>query len=420
MSNTLFSFRAIAPISSPLSLKLGVNQFSALFIKSLRQMDTSNLSNLEGVFRGFGGLQDEDREYSSTDEDSKDVCLMNWRPNNNEHILFSVYPNNIAVVEVQLEFLFSELINSETAQFLSMEDIEKAVQDRATLLIEQYFDSFIHDLNLLKSLLPRDLVLSDSVQNKIYWIARTLIIHNDQISSPEMGVFLTNWLKKTNRPEDAEDILAGRKKYSLTWLNYAIRNPEPIGHDPYLKIMVLCQYYYVSQEHCNTELMNSIETTYAHTNKVTVGESLARTRTACRLNQISFYENIKYMSRPNRALLESILEGWQFYQLVENSERMIEVCDVRLQEKDNAKRERSSTMTDFLLVALSFFAVFELSLYLTEFSREMMSRPTLHYNDNKSSFFLSYIAEIDADIMFSFGFGLTLFLIIVYRYLKRN
>ena len=77
-------------------------------------------------------------------------------------------------------------------------------------------------------------------------------------------------------------------------------------------------------------------------------------------------------------------------------------------------------MTDFLLVALSFFAVFELSLYLTEFSREMMSRPALDYNDSKSSFFLSVIAEIDADIMFSFGFGLTLLLIIVYRYIKRH
>ena len=99
---------------------------------------------------------------------------------------------------------------------------------------------------------------------------------------------------------------------------------------------------------------------------------------------------------------------------------MIEICNARLQEEDNKKRERSTTMTDFLLVTLSFFAIFELSLYLTEFSREMMSRPALDYNDNKSSFFLGLIAEVDADIMFSFGFGLTLLLIIVYRYIKRN
>ena len=49
-----------------------------------------------------------------------------------------------------------------------------------------------------------------------------------------------------------------------------------------------------------------------------------------------------------------------------------------------------------------------------------MSRPALDYNDSKSSLFLSVVAEIDADIMFSLGFGLTLLLIIVYRYIKRN
>ena len=147
---------------------------------------------------------------------------------------------------------------------------------------------------------------------------------------------------------------------------------------------------------------------------------LSNTRAACRLNRIAYFEYIKFLNKPNRALLEDILSGWKFDQLVENSERMIEVCNGRLQEEDNKKRERSTVMTDFILVALSFFAVFELSLYLTEFSREMMSRPALDYNDNKSSFFLGLIAEVDADIMFSFGFGLTLLLILIYRYIKRN
>lgn len=184
--------------------------------------------------------------------------------------------------------------------------------------------------------------------------------------------------------------------------------------------MILCQYYYVSQEQNNKELLNSIEIAYTQSNKDLINKYLARTRTACRLNQIAFYEHIKFLTRPNRALLENILDGWQYNQLVENSERMIEVCDARILEEENAKREHSTMITDFLLVALSFFTVFELSLYLTEFSREMMSKPALDYNDNNSSFFLSLIAEVDTDIMFTFGFGLTLFLILIYRYLKRN
>lgn len=77
-------------------------------------------------------------------------------------------------------------------------------------------------------------------------------------------------------------------------------------------------------------------------------------------------------------------------------------------------------LTDLLLVTLSFFAVFELSLYLTEFSREMMSRPALDYNDENTSIFLRFIAEIDADVMFSLGFGLTLVLVLLYRHAKRR
>ena len=49
----------------------------------------------------------------------------------------------------------------------------------------------------------------------------------------------------------------------------------------------------------------------------------------------------------------------------------------------------------------------------------MMSRPALDYNDENTSFFLRYIAEIDADVMFSLGFGLTLVLVLLYRHAKK-
>jgi hypothetical protein len=97
---------------------------------------------------------------------------------------------------------------------------------------------------------------------------------------------------------------------------------------------------------------------------------------------------------------------------------MIEICTSKIDETENKKRERSSLLTDLLLVALSFFTVFELSLYLTELSREMMSRPTLDYNDDSRSFMLQFIAEIDTDVMFGSGFFLTLLLVFVYKIIK--
>jgi hypothetical protein len=116
--------------------------------------------------------------------------------------------------------------------------------------------------------------------------------------------------------------------------------------------------------------------------------------------------------------VQDILQCWDFEQLTENGQRMIEICSSKIEDTENKKREKSSLMTDLLLVALSFFTVFELSLYLTELSREMMSRPALDFNDDSRSFMLQFIAGIDTDVMFGSGFVLTLLLFFAYKIIK--
>ncbi|MBU2892645.1 hypothetical protein KO495_04810 [Colwellia sp. D2M02] len=430
MSNSQLTFRGIAPIHSPLSLYLGVDQFSPTFISSLKSVnlefstdDNGNQveMNWQGKVLHLGGQQNEVIQYQSTDDNSKDIRLMCWSPSKDSNVMFHVFANHIAIAEVEFTVDITELSTSTGSVDSLIKVLESRVQNIAKEQITLHYEDFCKDLKQLHSQLSKDFVFSGESSADIgTWIARTLILNDDDIQQESTAKILTSWLKNTSRPQDAADIISGHKNYSMTWLNYAVKNAKAVGEDSNIQIMVLAQYYYVAQEHCNSALRGSIEAAYARVKKHKIDKVLANTRTACRLNQIAFYENIKFLNRPNRALLENILNGWQFEQLVENSDRMIEICNARLQEEDNKKRERSTIMTDFLLVALSFFAVFELSLYLTEFSREMMSRPALDYNDSKSSYFLGLIAEIDADIMFSFGFGLTLLLIIVYRYIKRN
>lgn len=428
--NSLVTFRAIAPIYSQLSIRMGVDQFAPAFIKQLKninlQLDNSAeegtpQANFRGEFIHLGGQQDEDQEYLSTDKDSKDIRLMCWLPSDASNIVFHLFTNHIAIAEVELEIDITELSSQAENEASLVELIEDKVQKLAKEKIQQHYLHFCQDLTQLSFFLTNNFVLSSPPASMSFsWVARTMVTNKEQLKRKDFQQLITSWLKQTGRPEDAADIISGHKNHSLTWLNYVIKDVQPIGEDPKIQIMVLAQYYYISQENCNKALRGAIESAYSVSTKQKIDKLLSNTRTACRLNQISFFENIKFLNRPNRALLEDILNGWKFDQIVENSERMIEVCNGRLQEEDNKKRERSSLMTDFLLVALSFFAVFELSLYLTEFSREMMSRPALDYNDNRSSLFLSFIAEIDADIMFSLGFGLTLLLILVYRYIKRN
>jgi hypothetical protein len=434
MLTSQITFRAIAPIYSPLSLHLGVDQFSTHFTEEFKalylQIFNSSDDDEKTTINWKGNLvnlseQHGRRQYQSTDENSKDVRLMCWTPANNDdgrcNVMFHVFTNNIAIVEVELEMDLNDLKTVNNSIDDRVKAAEEKVQELAKAQIDLHYNDFRNDLQQLSPYLSSDFALSTTTDNNdITWVARTMLINDEQLESDEFRSILTSWLKKTARPDDALKIINNKKQYSMTWLNYVVKNPQAVGLDPHIHMMILAQYYYVSQENCNSALRGAIEVAYSQSRKEKMDAILAKTRINCRLNEIAYFENIKFLNRPNRALLEDILSGWQFDQLVDNSERMIEICNARLQEEDNKKRERSTTMTDFLLVTLSFFAIFELSLYLTEFSREMMSRPALDYNDNKSSFFLGLIAEVDADIMFSFGFGLTLLLIIVYRYIKRN
>jgi hypothetical protein len=183
--------------------------------------------------------------------------------------------------------------------------------------------------------------------------------------------------------------------------------------------MILAQYYYCAQDNCNNNLKQAIDNAYLDPKLQKAEKQLSASRVETRLHYIAYNEQLKYLTRNKRALLITILDDWGFEALVENGQRMVDVCSSKLQSVDIQRRERSTMMTDLLLVALSFFTVFELSLSLTEFSREVMSRPALDYNDETRSAILGAIANIDVDTMFSLGFGLTLVLIIIYRVMKR-
>ena len=85
MYNKQITFRAIAPIHSPLSLHLGVDQFAPSFIKSLKaiklhssteQAGEQSQLNWQGTVLHLGGEQNEERQYQSTDTNSKDVRFM--------------------------------------------------------------------------------------------------------------------------------------------------------------------------------------------------------------------------------------------------------------------------------------------------------------------------------------------------------
>lgn len=405
MTQNLRKFSTLSPISSPLNVIIGVDQSSDQYLQMLVALSHAHPHSIAIHFQ-----QDKQScAYDSIDVDSRDHRLLLWQHPQFPQLKIHVFANNIAVVELSLEI----------ASELSASEAEKACQHLTVALIEQVYPLFVTDLLAIVPLDPTRILQSNETDHlavSIHWISRTLLLTKQDTQMPSNHAFIQQWLKNTQRPEDADDLINGTIHYSMSWLNYII--VDVVKDDPQISTMILAQYFYTAQENCNKLLKQAIDSAYNETSLSIAEKKLSTSRVLSRLHQIDLYEHKKYLNRSNRKLLDEILSCWDFEQLSQNSLRMIEICSSRLEEADNKKRERSTVMTDLLLVTLSFFAVFELSLYLTELSREMMSRPALAYNDEKSSFFLNLIAGIDVDIMFVFGFALTLALVFVYKRIK--
>lgn len=407
MSNSVVqkrNIRTLSPIYSPISVTLGSDQSSVNYSEMLMRLPELN-AQCEYIHKD---LLKERHDYTNIDNDSRDNRLLLWVSSTTPALKIHVFPNNIAVVELDL------MIEND----LSAIESEKLSQHLTLTHLKTVYPEFLAEMAQLAQQEKHALLQFDQedAELHVYWISRALLVNQSMLENESTQLFLKAWLKSTQRPEDAQDIINRKINFSMTWLNYVIVESELA--EMQIDTMILAQYFYTAQERCNKLLKQAIDSAYSSTNLLVAEKKLSTSRVLSRLHQIDFHEHQKYLKRIKRQMLNDILACWDFAQLTENGLRMVEVCTSRLQEADNKKRERSTVMTDLLLVTLSFFAVFELSLYLTELSREMMSRPALAFNDENSSFFLELIADIDVDVMFGFGFGLTFALIIIYKKIK--
>ncbi|GLX83437.1 hypothetical protein theurythT_28900 [Thalassotalea eurytherma] len=404
MISDSLKLKTISPFSSPLNIVLGIDHLSKshhLFLQRLAQSN-ERFTNIH---------QDKPKkDYQDIEVDTRDIRLLMWASSEFPELRIHVFPNAVAIAEIDIT----------VEGHLTAKAVGDMCSDKTEVMLADAYPQFFKDLRQACSFEKNDILTFDdsNTQIDIKWTARALTLEKSQLSQAGIDTFLKNWLKDTQRPEDAADIIAGLKTYSLTWLNYVLIDRCQQNEDPRISTMVLAQYYYCAQENCNSMLKDAIDNAYNGSDMSITEKKLAQSRVATRLHQIDFHEHLKYLNRFKRKLIHDILSSWDFEQMTANGQRMIEVCSSRLEEVDNKRRERSTVMTDLLLVTLSFFAVFELSLYLTEFSREVMSRPALDYHDDGRSFFLEFFANVDVDVMFTFGFGLTFALVVIYVLIK--
>lgn len=405
MNSTQVSIRTISPIYVPIELKTGVDRSSPKYTDFQKLID----NKFESII--FPLLLNKAMEYESIEKDSWNHRLFIWKNSELEpNLEIHVFPNNIGIV----------LINHTIEYNGDTKALEKTAQENSTILINSIYATFLERLHLVCAKQHGDYFKFNETsadEALIFWVSRAILINSQDLNTPLLQNLVKHWLAHTYRPEDAKDILTEELDYSMTWLNYVVVNLN-LEDDERIDSMILAQYYYAAQENCNKLLKQAIDSAYNASKTDEAQRKLSHSRVITRLHQVDYHDHLKYLTRTKRKILEDILDCWNFKELTDNGQRMIDVCSSKIDETESIKRERSSLLTDLLLVALSFFTVFELSLYLTELSREMMSRPALDFNDENRSFMLQFIAEIDTDVMFGSGFFLTLLLVFVYKIIK--
>jgi len=238
---------------------------------------------------------------------------------------------------------------------------------------------------------------------------------------------IENWLAETPHPEHAKEILERDRMDSLVWLNYVVvddidEKNQPLRHksDYKLEAMGLAQYFYAVQHACNSNLYMAISDTYLESNTHVAEDILAGVRATTRMHISDYHENCQYLTRDKKLLLENILAGWDYDQMVQNSERLIEVCSSKIKDIHATRSEKSSFYTDLILVAIGFISLFDLAITISEYSRTYTSNAALGYRDEQPSSFLSGVANMETDLLLLSSVVSIIVLFVVYYVAKRR
>ena len=269
-----------------------------------------------------------------------------------------------------------------------------------------------------------DISASDSEVNQS-WSARLLrLSRNERV---EHATLIKSWLAETPHPEHADEIINADRMDSMVWLNYVlVDSVKPCGEIEWqksnykLEAMCLAQYFYAVQHACNSNLYMAISDTYLESNTHVAEDILAGVRATTRMHISDYHENCQYLQREKKALLERILAGWDYDEMIQNSERLIEICSSKIKDIHASRSEKSSFYTDLILVAIGFISLFDLAITISEYSRTYTSNAALGYRDEQPSSFLSSVANMETDLLLSSSVFTIILLFVVYYVAKRR
>lgn len=404
------------PFRTSILLRVGLNPTSALYPDVVRE-----LSGLPENVRVLNAARGAGPDYAELENDSYDLRLLVWSgpagDDNGPELHIHVYPNAVAIAEIRFRD-----VKVDTAG-----NLEAWCQEQSRAVLEACYADFLDFLEHVRLSIPDGYLekvdtgtFGVDERPNIEHTSRTLILSEPERRDPAFARLVTDWLADTIRPEDGAEIVAGNRDYSMTWVNYVIVDTDPRQTYILLSTMRIAQYFWSAQGWFNNQTREIITGSVKEKNVRSAQDRLSRSRMRMQMLEIEHNNLRATLNRRRERVMSDILGVWGYDRLVRNGRLLGEIASQKIDEINERKAAKRSLLTDMILGGIGFFAVIDLLLYLHEFSREVMSRPALEYNDSHLSAILTFIARIDTDTTILSGFVLIGVLIFLYYLLRRG
>ncbi|MEL6860514.1 MAG: hypothetical protein AAGL11_01650 [Pseudomonadota bacterium] len=402
----------VSPLFIPLELKSGIDPRLDLYQDVMNAMPAQS----DVYFVPNRDADSDGADFGDLSQDDYDLRLLIWTPPVEEDapkVEFHIYGNGICAVIA--EFNLPEGTSAGDAQDLVQQITCQQVDlfaDRMTALLEDI------QAKLPPHVLDAHPTVSDVSSKHISWTSRSVIVDEAWLQQAGSDTFVREWLSETLRPEDADEILNRTRNSSITWVNYFIVETPDTDLAEVLHVVRLAQFFFAAQYELNLRTQQALIEASFERNVKKANQTLSDAREKMQHLSIQFHVQRSFLRRSRKAAMDELLNGWDFDDLIKNGERMVNASTSKIDQIISARSERSSFVTDLILAGIALLTVIEVSLYFTEYSRQLMSNPALEYYDDDLSWVLSSVAGIDTDTVIIGGALSILTLVGIYAYWK--
>ena len=350
-----------------------------------------------------------------------------------------VYDNTIGIFDLRINL--KKIEDSDNKSF--KENCEKEVCEFINNLLKEIKNSINKYFNFVKEKDKYEIIERKNISEEyndyldfykeeknlqIMWASCCLIYNN----ADENLNLLNEWLKESIEQDKIEIIKKDSKEYSLNWLKYVFRE-DVEDMQSLWDTMFLAQYYYSVIEIIVYNLRLIINESYSINKKrkfsfskifkkneiIKINEKLEAISASANIH-IGEYQDIKkYLKREHLYVFNKILEAWTFDDILDNTKSLLSTSKDRVDLIYNKISSKNNFYTDILLTSIGFFAIIDLVLSFSQYSREYTSDAMISSRGEEGRSFLFTISNIPIDIFLSIGF-LSAFFLLLFIYFNRK